>query len=285
MWKKIVAISLVLVVVLSFTACEEGAEEAGLPSAEDIIDGVIEAQDEINSYEFEMDMTMDASGEEAGETSEMTMAMESSGALDLDDRQMRMEMAVDIAVPGEDEMATAMKLYLVDNMGYIFMDVPGEEPVWMKEQFSEADWEELSELIAVTEPQIELLQAAQVRVLRSEKVKGVDCYLLQLTPDMDQLWETVFQQVAFGGQGVPLPEIPEELLDEVFSDFTVKQWVAKDTYFLMKVEIDMAMELTAEAMEVEEGEMTMDITLSFLAYNYNQPISIVVPPEAEEATQ
>ena len=55
----------------------------------------------------------------------------------------------------------------------------------------------------------------------------------------------------------------------------------------MKAEIDMAMELTPEVMDYlgEEGEMSMDITLIFLAYNYNQPVSIVLPPEAEEAIE
>ena len=43
MWKKILTMSLVLVIVLSFTACaEETEEEAGLPSAQEIVDGVIE---------------------------------------------------------------------------------------------------------------------------------------------------------------------------------------------------------------------------------------------------
>ena len=222
MWKKIVAMTLVLVMVLSFTAC---GEEVGLPSAEDIIDGVIEAQNDARSYECEMDVSLDATGEVEGETFESTMAMAFSGALDLDNRQMRMDMAMNVEVPGEYEMEMGMEMYLVDDMGYIFMDVPGEEPVWEKEEFSETDWEEIIEGMAMTEPQIELLQAAQVKVLRSEKVEGVDCYLLQLTPDMDQLWETVFQQAALGGQGIELPEVPEELLDEVFSDFSVKQWV------------------------------------------------------------
>ena len=50
--------------------------------------------------------------------------------------------------------------------------------------------------------------------------------------------------------------------------------------------IDMDVELTPEAMgfPAGEGTLTMDITLDFLAYNYNQPVSIVLPPEAAEAT-
>ena len=83
MWKKIVAIFLVLTAVLSFTACEEnGAEkEAGLPSAEEIIAGVLEAQDEIHSSEFSMSMSMDASGEFIGQPFDMTMEMNVSAKI------------------------------------------------------------------------------------------------------------------------------------------------------------------------------------------------------------
>ena len=47
----------------------------------------------------------------------------------------------------------------------------------------------------------------------------------------------------------------------------------------------MAIETTPELMDYlgEEGEISMDITIIFLAYNYNQPVSIVLPPGAEEA--
>jgi hypothetical protein len=56
---------------------------------------------------------------------------------------------------------------------------------------------------------------------------------------------------------------------------------------LTKAEIDMAMEFTPEDMGFpeEEGIMTMDIAMSFLGYDYNQPVSIVLPPEAEEAVE
>ena len=54
--------------------------------------------------------------------------------------------------------------------------------------------------------------------------------------------------------------------------------------------MDMIMELTPELVDTEYfeiivgegGKLTWDITRSFLAYNYNQPVSIVLPPETEE---
>ena len=49
----------------------------------------------------------------------------------------------------------------------------------------------------------------------------------------------------------------------------------------------MTVDSTPELMDYlgEEGETSIDITIIFLAYNYNQLVTIVVPPEALEATQ
>jgi hypothetical protein len=280
---KILTMSLVLIMVLSFTACGEVAE---LPSAQEIVGGATQALDDIRAYEFEMDMTMDMAGEAEGETFEMTMGIVSSGALDIDNRQMRLNSAMNVALPGEDETEMAIEAYLIDNMGYAMMDAPGTDPTWEKEEVSETDWEEVIEALMLAEPQVELLETAEVEVIGSEKVKGVDCYVLRVTLDMAQLWETVMQQAALGfGGELGLPVLTEEILDEASYSFSVKQWFAKDTYFLTKVEIDMTIELTAEAMGVEEGELSIDSVMTMLAYNYNQPVSIELPPEAEEAIE
>ncbi len=149
----------------------------------------------------------------------------------------------------------------------------------MKEEVPAERWGYLKGISGL-ENYKELLETAQVKVIGSEKVKGVDCYVLQLTPDMVQLWQIVMRPAGVG-VGRILPPVTE------FRSFSVKQWIAKDTYFLMRVEIDMAVESTPELMGYpgEEGEMSIDITFSFLAYNYNQPVSIVLPPEAEEAIE
>jgi len=284
MRKKLVALSLVLVVVLSFTACGE----AGLPSAQEIVDGVIESFGNIRTYQFDLVITQYQAGEAEGEVLEQTVTVDNSGTLDLENLQMSAElsMAVNMVAPEEDEMEERVEMYIIDGMMYAKPEDPDiEEPTWTKNELPAEAWEMMKGLSGL-ETYKELLKTAQVEVIGSEKVKGVDCYLLQLTPETAQLWQTVGAG-GFAG-GVPAaPTIPEELLQEVFSEFTVKQWIAKDTYFLMKAEIDTVMELTSEFRDYlgEEGEMSIDLTLSFLAYNYNQSVTIVVPPEALEATQ
>jgi hypothetical protein len=278
MWKRILTVSLVLAIILSLVACVKEEEE--LASAQEIIDGVIESLDDIRTCQFDIDMTMHMAGEAEGEMFEGTMVTDSSGAFDLENRQMRMDMTMSLAMIGEDEMEMGTEMYLIGDMMYMLMEIPEMEPMWMKSEVPEGYWEEMNQI----ESQIELLEAAQVEVIGSEMVGGIDCYVLQLTPDLERLWQIVAQQAQVTGEAAALTE---ESLQEMFQSFSVKQWIAKDTYFLTKTEADMAVELTPEAMGFpgEEGLLTMDITMNLLAYNYNQPVSIVLPPEAEQAIE
>jgi len=288
MMRKILAMSLVVVIALSFIAC--GGEEQ--PTAQEIVDGTIQALENIRTYEFEMDLTMDIASKSEGETLEANIGMEYSGALDLDNRQLGMEVTASVAVPGEDEEEMKMEAYLIDGIGYAMTYTLETGPVWEKEEFSETEWEETweetTETLSLTEPQIELLKTAEFEVIGSEQVKGVDCYVLRLTPDIKQLWDTIMQQATpgFGGD-LGLPDFTEENLAAASCSFSVKQWVAKDTYFVMKAEIDMEIEITAAAMGFpeEEGKASIDTAINMLTYNYNLPVSIELPPEAEEAIE
>ena len=126
-----------------------------------------------------------------------------------------------------------------------------------------------------------------MEVIGSEKVKSVDCYVLQLTPDMAQLFQTATDPSGGMGAGGRVPPIPEEFVEDIFSSYSVKTWIAKDDYFLMQVELDVAVESTPELMEYigDEGEISMDITIDFLAYDFNQPVTIELPSEAENAIE
>ncbi len=100
MWKRIVSMALVLVMVLSFTACGE----AGLPSAQEIIGGIIEALSNTETYKLDMDMDIEMTVEAEGETIEMTTGMASGGAIDMENGEMKMDMVIDMVVPDEGEI-------------------------------------------------------------------------------------------------------------------------------------------------------------------------------------
>ena len=273
MCKKILPMGLALIVVFSFVACVKE------PSAQEIIDGVVESFVSIKTYRFDLDMTMHATGEVEDEAIEHTVTMDNSGTLDLENLQMK----ADLSAGSGDEMMR-LEMYIINGMMYARPEAPGEEPMWMKQEAPVEVWRSMSGASGL-ENYKELLETAQSEVIGSENVKGVDCYVLQLTPEMALLYQAAVDPVGGIGRAGMLPPVPEELLEEMFRSFSVKQWIAKDTHFLMKAEIDMAIETTPELMDYlgEEGETSIEITISFLAYNYNQPVTIVVPAEALEA--
>jgi len=268
MWKKILGISLVLVMVLSFAAC---AKE---PSAQEIVDGVIESFDNIRTYQLDMDVTFDIAGEDEGEAFEFTQALGYIGAVDVENKQMRLEMTYRSIAETQPEMEQVTEMYLIGNIQYQGEQTE-EGTEWKKYEVPAESWEEFQQ-IGWGESQIELLEAAQVEVISSERVDGIDCYVLEVTPDLEQLWQ-LSNHLHFD----EAPDVTEEYLQEIFRSFSVKQWVAKDTYFLMKAEIDIAEEFPPDG----AGPSTVDIAMVLLSYDYNQPVSIELPPEAVEATQ
>lgn len=288
MRRKIVAISLALVMILPFAAC--GGEE--LPSSQEVIDSTMEAMEDLRTCRFDMDMAMDMTGEVEGEEMEMAMDIDLNGAMDIENTQMEMDMTMNIAMsedmPGVEDIDMDMEMYLVDNTFYMMIDSPlmGPEPMWMKFEMPEEIPGEYWDPTALMELQTEFLEALEFEVTGSEIVSGVDCYVLEVTADIGQLWELIVQQVEETGLDMDdIPEDFEELLDEMFRNFSLKQWIAKDTYLPAKVEIELDIEFTPEILDVldADGEITIDASLTMLMYDYNQPVSIELPPEAEEA--
>ena len=276
MGRKILAISLLLVMVLSFTACGEE-----LPTAQEIVDGAVQALDDIISYQLEMTSTMNASGESEGETFEGSTTTSQNITFDLANRKMHMVQTMNSIMTGADSIDTTTETYIVDNMVYVTSDSPYGDIIWTKSEIPSGFWEQMNQI----KFQIDILGASQVEVISTEKVGGVDCYALQLTPDAEQLWQFFIQQM--GTSGDMSTETSQELLRELAHNYSAKQWIAKDTYFLMKAEVEMSIELTPEIMgsPEAEGEATVDTTTIMLVYDYNQPISIELPPEAAETTE
>jgi hypothetical protein len=300
MMRKIMAVSLVLVMALTLAACD--GED--LPSAEELIEGMTQAVADVRTGEFDMELTMDMDVESEGESIDANVEMDASGATDIENYQMQMAMTVHVAATGEEDMDMELEMYLVDNTLYLMTDALGlmsdffgMGPTWMKLDITEL--EELAEMEGIEgmpeaywdqaellEFQQEFFEASETEVIGSERVGGIDCYLLESNPDMEQLWQTVMEMYATTGlETTDMPEDFADYLDEMFDSFTQRLWVAKDTYLPMKAEVEMIMEFTAEEMGApeEDGRAAVDLFMSVLIFNYNQPVSVEVPPEAENA--
>jgi hypothetical protein len=281
MIRKIVAVSLLLSIVLSATACNGDK----LPSAEEIVAAILDSEQNIETYRIDMDMEANITVEAEGETIEMYASADYDGSIDVQNTEMEIVMDINLMIPDLGEIEMAESIYVVDDTMYIGLDMPAlmGGSTWMKTQMPEYVFDEMDQV----ESLIALIKTAQITVLDSETINGVDCYVVEVIPDADQLWEYLSEQLQTFGDEMEMPDTMGELIRNMCDDLSVTYYIAKDTYFLMKSVIDMTFTLTAEDLGFtdEEGSMTMDITAETVAYDYNQPISIELPPEAENATE
>jgi hypothetical protein len=281
MRKKFIAASLLLIIVLSLTACN--GEE--LPSAEEIVTAFLDSQQNVETYQLDMDMDMDATVEAEGETFEMNMGIDCTGTMDVTNAEMKMVMDINMMMPDVGEIEMAEAVYLVDDMMYIGVDMPVSMggSAWMKSQIPGDMIEGMNQVESLTA----LVETAEITVLGSEKVNGVDCYAVEVIPDADQLWELVSQQLQLTGDELEIPDTAGDVIRNMYDNISVTYYIDKDTYFLVRSSFDMSLEMTPEDLGYpeEEGLMIMDIMMDMLMFDYNLPVSIELPPEAEDAIE
>lgn len=289
--KKFLAVFMAGVIILGLCISSAGCGEEELPASTEVIDGYIAAQQSIESVEMEtdvsMNMVMDIPEEEVsmGTPTNMDIDMTMSIASDEKNERMRAVIDMDMAAPGEDPMKINVEMYYLDGWMYVMADMPLMEQQWMKAEIPYEDCLEGMGDLDFTSSQVEMLEAAQATITGSEKVDGVDCYVIELTPDMDEIWDIIMQQMMMAGSG--MPDVPAGNIDEMVKTFSVKYWIAKDTYYLAKSEMDISMELTPEAMGFydEDGSVSLDMTMSMRMFNYNKDLTFDLPSEAEDAIE
>jgi len=279
--KKLIIWGILVMMLFSFTACGEQ-----LPTAEELMDRVYEAMKDIDTYKGQMDITVQVYLEAEEFNDEMPFALdvtaEANISYDKDEEEMEVNIDVDIASGDEDmTMKMGIAMYLVDEMIYIMLDAPMAPAEWIK---SSIPGDYLGDM-DFFEMQLDLLEVADVEILRKERKENIECYLIQITPDIGQIFESMMDIAQ-----VPVEEIPGQELEQItdiFQDFSVMVWIEKETYFVRYVTLEMSAEATPEMMDVydEEGFMSINATMTMKAYDYNQPVEITLPAEAEEAEE
>ena len=271
--KRILVLSLAL--ILSFTLVGCGGELTQ-EEVDRIITNVTTAQ--YDTVKIDMDMLMAVEVVGGSEPGEMTMVGGGSGVMDMANREMQMTMNMTMDIPelGEQEMET--EVYLVGEWMYTSVDIPEIGKQWIKMEVTQDIWQQQNQI----EQQIELLKTAvEVNYLGSEAVNGTTCYVFEIVPSMEALGELLSQQA-------PGMDFSQLNLADLYKEMSVKEWIAKDSYQVMKTEVDMVMEMRPEDVDATEADfekMAMDINMGMRLYDYNQPVSITLPPEALDAPE
>jgi len=265
---KALSLLLSLTIIAVMVGC---SGTAGEPTADEVVNKVLAAQAKIRSYRLEMYVTTDIDGQFDSERLDETMWIDASCVIDQANNQMEATMRVETESDGERDVTETITYLMGDNV-YVGHAFPGQEPTWTEAEV----WEDFWETQDTIDQQLELLRGAEVKRLRDERVEGTDCYVLEITPHFDQFWQMATQYTLVFGMTAPDPE-------EVIKEVSIRQWIAKDTFFLVRGEIQMTVHLTSEAlgMPEDEGQVTSRMDMYVVAYDYNEPVSIELPPEVD----
>jgi len=277
-----------LVAVATFAGC---IEEEQMSTAK-IKEMVLATAENIDTYKFDMDMTQKTLiSNETGEM-EMTTLSTGNGVVDNLNKKMKLEMTMTMKMPEKAEMPETMEMkmdmYFINNTMYTKMDmgIPEMPAQWTKMEMPEG-YEESWESQNQVDQQMELLKVSEMELLEDEKVNDVDCYVLKLTPDIEKYWDIMMKQEGMSELMQNLQQNVSFDIGEMIKEMSLKYWIAKDTKFPMKTEMQIKMVMSSEDLNIPETEeeftMTMDQRTDMVFYDYNKPVTIELPKEAESA--
>ncbi|MGB7531634.1 MAG: DUF6612 family protein [Halobacteriota archaeon] len=291
MKRKTIA-GLIAVVALVAVAMFAGCIEEEQMSTAEIKAMVLATAENIDTYKFDLDMTQKTLI--SNETSDMEIMTISTGkgAADNINEKLMMEMTMTMKMPEKAEMPDTMDMkmdmYFINNTMYTKMDmgIPGLPTQWTKMEMPEG-YEESWESQNQVDQQIELLKVSEMELLEDEKVNDVDCYVLKLTPDIEKYWDIMMKQEGMSELMQNLQQNVSFDIGEMIKEMSLKYWIAKDTKFPMKTEMQIKMVMSSEDLNIPETEekftMTMDQRTDMVFYDYNKPVTIELPKEAESA--
>jgi hypothetical protein len=271
--KPVKYLSVLLLALLITTVCLACKGTEASLSAEQVLENTLAAQADVESFQLDATITVDVQSPEA----DATISADADCALDLKDKEMEAIASMAMNIPGM-TMNVEVQAFAVDDYVYMMTSMFGQEQ-WTKQAIPANTWENIEN----SQYQLDsLLQYVEAEIVKEEGLNGVDCYVIALTPDLGELQQALMEQPGIGAQ---LAEMPD--LESMVQKMTLKIWVAKDTYFLMKATIGMTLVMDAEAMGMTSGEgsATIELSLQLVAHDYNQPISVELPLEAQSATE
>jgi hypothetical protein len=231
----------------------------------------------LNSYETELEMSFDMEGVIGDQSTTATMSITATGATDLAAKKTRMDMSMQVkGTSGSENIDQTSRIlaYIIEDTSYVGTSDAGEKMNWSHKAVSSTMWEEQLQ----TEPLMKLLENSKINSLKTETVQGIRCFLVELNPDPSLLWDTLMSQIGESSGGLN----SEEMGDSV-KKATVKYWFTQDTIFFKKVYISLDMEIDAQTMGAESGEMRYIIEMNQSFNKHNQNIDIQLPAEATES--
>jgi len=260
---------LVLLAVLALVGC--GSSETKV-SADKVVQDALAAQAEVSSSSAEITIVATAKGA-IGETNlDVSLDGTVTGDMDWANKKMTAHLGMNAGFNGMTFPVSA-DMYAFDNITYMQLTMMGNTDNWTKDSLPMDFWftQENAQFID------NLLQSSEAESLPNEKVGGVNCYVLKLTPDIAAI------QQMFSQQSSDEDEMPD--MASLISNLSIKVWAAKGTSYVTKIEMELSANIPSEVLGGSAGGEGLDVNLTITMQfsKFNDSVSIQLPAEAQNA--
>lgn len=277
--KKIIACSFVLILILSVALSGCGKE----PTAEEITANAISALTKIKTCNLTAIVTN--TYEVIGGINPMinTATWNSTRLLNVPQKEMQLTMTIDSEY-AKSNIHWAIDIYFLGGWEYLHNNLNTIDQ-WSKTTLTEALWLAESQI----PQQVELLRTGTAITLAgNEKVNGINCYVLTITPSPEAAVDWVISQQQRYGPQPNSPLGPALVKTETFKSGSIKAWIAKGSYRLVKSDIIAVFEANpgdtgANEAQFEKIVSTFAGEMKFSNYDVN--IKITLPDEALDARE
>ncbi len=265
------ALVLVLLAVLAMVGC--GSSETKV-NADEVVQDALAAQAGVTSSHVKIDIVATAKGTLNGEPLDAGLDAALTADVDWANKKMKAVLGMNADYNGL-EFPISMNMYAVDNCSYMQVDFALIADNWTKSEFPVDFW--LGQDQGNEQFIDSILQSTEAESLPSQKVGSVNCYVLQLDPDIAAM------QQMLGEEAAGLEDVPD--IDSLISNLSIKVWVAKETSYVTKIEVKLDANIPAEVLGGSAGGegLAINLTVTMEMTDVNEAVSIGLPAEAENA--
>jgi hypothetical protein len=246
------------------------------PNAQDIAAKTLKAAENLKTLKFTMDFSMTLDFPTSQSVRTMKMQQNATGSINVPNKEMALDIDMTMDMSGQGNQSISAELYSRDGWMYMKSILPGGKTQWNKMKLTDELWNQQSKLSGMTDL---LKSPINLDLVASEKINGIDCFVLNITPNASSISNWMSGNLQTGQTTNPGINSTSD-----FGNIVVKEWIAKDTYLLVKQQISLKMNSSQTTTGTSgTGGMIMDATLTY--FDYGKPVTIQLPSEALTAPE
>jgi hypothetical protein len=241
------------------------------PELQSLVSDASAALSKAESYKFELDMQMpiQVSGGKEGGKEMVTATLK--GYLNKVDKEMTTTMKMNIDLSGK-KIENISEMYITQ--GWVYQKLRSDQD-WENMELTDELWKSQNEVSFLERDYLE--SPTSIELVGSVIFDGIDCQVLKIKPDKNTILESLSSEQNMSNY------FWADMDASGIKEFTIQEWIAKDTHLPVKEELSFSFEAGPEDLADSAPDLdTMSIELDYTIrlYDYNIAVAISIPPEA-----